>query len=85
MILVYGPIDRQAKRLARAGVVVLRKDQLPRGCGDVTAIVLAIKFIDHKTERRLVKLYGRDRIHRVYGGDSRLREKIEELLTKKGE
>ena len=84
MILVWGLIDRQAQRLQRYGErvrVVARNDHLRRWEG-VDWLILCTKFIDHREQAQAVKLYGRDRVRLVYGGDSAIRREVERLLTK---
>lgn len=83
MILIYGLLDRQARRIGSYGgrVLVLRRDQPIPVLSGVEAVVLALKFIGHSEQCRAVALYGHSRVLPVRGGQSAIRRAIEKLLA----
>lgn len=83
MIVVFGPIDRQAKRLVEEFGPLIRvwpKGKPPRPVPSARYAVIATKFTSHAREGAVRRWFG-DRVRLVYGGDSSLRREIRLLIA----
>ena len=84
MIVLYGLIDRQAMRMEKEfpSVLLWPRKRLISSLLGVDAVVLCVKFCGHTEQDRVLGLYGRNRVHLVYGGESAVRRKLRELTRR---